>query len=291
MEDIKILNYVMPVIQINFDEMKQYLSDMMARYENIIVTEDTLKGCKEQQKELAGLRRQIDTYRKDKKKAMSEPITAFENQCKELIGIIDAVEKPIKEGIAYFDNQRKAEKKEEAELMASEVVAEIGLNEKYASRLTVIDKYCNLTAKKSEVKQDLMMRAMVLKGEQDKETELRQIMADTLEYENQKIKNKLQLSEFEVMVDRGFSTSEVIARIKKRAEEVYKIENAPAPEPEVAPVDIAPAPSPAPVTEEAAVEQFYAIYRISGTAAQLRSVSEFLRNNGIVYKVEKQGRV
>lgn len=288
MEDIKIVNEVMPVIEINFDVMKAALTEKVSFYEGLIVTEESLKVCKEEQKELAALRRQIDTYRKDKKKELSEPITRFENQCKELIGIIDKVEKPIKDGIAFFDNQRRAEKRAEAEVIAAEVVKESGLNEKFAAQLTVIDKYCNLTAKKSEVRADLELRAIALKQEQDREEELLKIMADTLEYENQKIQNKLDLKEFQGMVDRGYSTSEVIQQIKRRAEEIYKIENPPAQVEQPAPkVQEAPEPSPEPES----TELFYAMYRISGTVDQLRSVSDFLRKAGIVYTVEKQGRV
>lgn len=292
MEDIKIVNEVMPVIEINFDVMKAALTEKVSFYEGLIVTEESLKVCKEEQKELAALRRQIDTYRKDKKKELSEPITRFENQCKELIGIIDKVEKPIKEGIAFFDDKRRAEKRAQAEAIAAEVAEETGLNEEFAARLTVIDKYCNLTAKKSDVQADLELRAIALKQEQDREEELLKIMVDTLEYENQKIQNKLQLKEFVSMAKRGYSTSEVIQQIKKRAEEIYKIENPPAPveQPEPAP-EAQEAPAPSPAAEPEPEEIFYAIYKISGAADQLRSVSDFLRKSGIVYRVEKQGRV
>ena len=52
--------------------------------------------------------------------------------------------------------------------LIAEVITETELNEKYGSRLDVLDKYCNLTAKDSDVKADLTTRAFTLKVEQDR---------------------------------------------------------------------------------------------------------------------------
>ena len=87
--EVKILKEQLPVIQINFDEMKNALTETLDYYEGIIVAEDNLCECKEAQRELAGVRIKIDNYRKDKKKELSKPIIDFEDQCKELIKLVD----------------------------------------------------------------------------------------------------------------------------------------------------------------------------------------------------------
>ena len=101
---------IKPVIEINYEDLKNELSSQLKKYENIVVTTDTLKDCKSTQKSLAGLKRKVDDYRKAKKKELSAPIIDFENQCKELVLMIESVEKPIKEGIAVFDDKKKEEK-------------------------------------------------------------------------------------------------------------------------------------------------------------------------------------
>ena len=70
--EVKILKEQLPVIQINFDEMKLALSETLKDYKGIVVTEETLPTCKTTQRELAGVRNKIDTYRKDKKKILSK---------------------------------------------------------------------------------------------------------------------------------------------------------------------------------------------------------------------------
>ena len=82
------------------------------------------------QKELASLRIKIDTYRKDKKKSLSAPIVFFEEQCKELIALVEKAETPIKDGIKVFDDKKKDGKRDKAVSIIAEVVSRMELGEK-----------------------------------------------------------------------------------------------------------------------------------------------------------------
>lgn len=85
-------------IAFNFDEMKAWLSDRLEHYNNLVITEDTIKEGKEDRATLNKLRTAIDTRRKEIKKAWNAPYNAFEARIKELTAMID---KPI----AVIDNQ------------------------------------------------------------------------------------------------------------------------------------------------------------------------------------------
>jgi hypothetical protein len=292
MEDIRIVNESLPVIQINFEEMKAALADTLKKYNGIVVTEETLSGCKQTQKELAGIRVKIDTYRKDKKKELSKPIEAFESQCKELIALVEQAESPIKEGIQVFDDAKREEKRKAAEVLIKIVIEENGLTEKYGAQLTVIDKYCNLTAKDSEVKADLEARALALLSEQNREAELIDIIKDSINTANQRINAKMKFEDFQRLIDRNVPTKDILAEITARAESIYKAEH-PEPKPELTAEPIAEA-TPEPVTtSEPSVTplRYFADYHITGTAAQLMSVSKFLKDSGISYEVTDQGEI
>jgi len=300
MEDIKIINEVMPVIEMNFTEVKTALEETLTKYNGMVVTEQTLSGCKATQKELASVRVKIDTYRKDKKKALSEPITAFENQCKELIALVEKAEQPIKDGIKVFDDKKRADKKAVAELMISEVIAEQGLNVKYAARLDVLEKYCNLTAKESEVKNDLEQRAFVLLAEQNREAELLDIIKDCINTENERINTKLKIEDFQRLINSSVATKEILAEVKQRAERTYLVENPPKVEPKEEPKEEPkqeiPQAGPKTIAEpvsETVVEEptYYATYRITGKLAELQGVSNYLKQNGITYGVTEQGEI
>lgn len=287
--DVEIKKEVMPVIQINFEELKAALNSTLGEYKGIIVTQQNLPTCKAKQKELAGVRNKLDTYRKDKKKKLSAPITNFESQIKELVALVEEAEQPIKAGITVFDDKKKAKKKATAEKIIKEVIAEQELNEKYAAMLDVSKQYCNLSAKEKDVKTDVEQRAFALKVEQDREEELINIVRDTLNIENKRLNKKLDFSDFQRLIDKGMSARDVIVEIKSRANVIYDAEY---PQPKVGeskpihqeqnkPVQ----PIARPSADENVSKVYLANYKIGGTQNTLKVVSEFLKTNDIAYKV------
>ena len=183
---IQIKEFVKPIITINYEDLTKQLDAFLNEYKGLVVTEETLKGCKAAQKELAGLRNDIEKYRKEKKREAEQPIKEFEAQCKALVGLIADVETPIKEGITHFDNQRREEKRERAKAIIAEECEKAGLNEKFASQCLVLDKYTNLTATESGVRDDVSRQCFALKVEQDREEERHKIIEETIQYENEK---------------------------------------------------------------------------------------------------------
>lgn len=305
MLDFEIKQETLPVIKINFDEMKAALSEKMEQYKGIIVTEEGLSTCKADQKQLAGLRNKIDTFRKDKKKEMSEPITQFESQCKELISLVERAEKPIKEGIKVFDDKKREEKRKKALELIQESVQAHELNEKYASKLTVLDKYMNLSASVKSVKEDIEQRVYALVQEQSKEQEIIQIVKTTIENVNKEINTPIKYEDFKNLVERGYSVPEIINRINQMAEKIKLAENPPkepeviTPQPTVVPepVEIPQAPPVKYYTEpvqspiKADEPLYFVSFKITGNVHQTAAIGQFLRDNKIKYEVLDKGAV
>ena len=295
--DIEIVEETLPVIKINFDTLKTELAETLKKYSGLIVTEQSLPGCKATQKTLAGLRIKIDNYRKDKKKELSAPISAFEDQCKELIALVEKAETPIKEGIKVFDDQKKDANRQKAMKIIADVVAEVGLTPEYAARLDVSERYCNLTETEADIKRDVQSRAFALKSEQDRAQEMLDIIKLSIDTENARIKTKLSLADFQRLIDRHMSTVEVHAEIKSRAQRIYDAENRPVEPPKVEePVVVSEPVAPAAEAEPeqtafAPVQKYFAVYRITGTASDLMGVSAYLKTSGIEYVVEDQGEL
>lgn len=298
--DIKITEETLPVISINYDEIKANLEIEMKKYQNIIVTEETLKSCKATQKELAGLKNKIDTYRKDKKKIFSAPIVAFEEKCKELISLVESVESPIKDGIAVFDDETKKEKRKAAHDIIDKVVAKVGLTEKYANQLTVIDKYMNLSETVKNTTADIEQRAMTLKIEQDREDELLDIIKATIESENKRINQKLDIADVQRLIDLGSTTTDILAEVKRQADRIYQAENPPVIEEvpveeveEVPFADIEPTPIDVPCTavnpNEHKQEKIFILAKISGDKETMQGVVDLMRENDLVVEIIEDG--
>lgn len=293
--EIQFEEFTKPVITINYDDLTKQLNTLLEDYKDLVVTEETLKGCKAAQKELAGLRNEIEKYRKDKKKEAEQPIKAFEDQCKKLVELIKEVETPIKEGITYFDNQRREEKRELAKEIIAEECEKAGLNEKYSAQCFVLDKYTNLTATESGVREDVSRQCFALKVEQDREAERDKLIEETIEFENRKLKNKFSSEDIRRIVDLSADTSKIVSAIREYAASLYEAENYK--EPEKEPEQTEPVPEetileePEPLEEKEPEPHFFATYDISGTLEQLRSVSAFLKESKISYVVINQGKL
>lgn len=292
--DIKLNEFQAPVITINFEELKKAMEQLLMDYTGLVVTEDTLSACKSAQKELAGLRTKIDTYRKEKKKEAEKPIKAFEEQCKTLIKLVEQVEAPIKDGIKVYDDQKREEKRVAAEEIIANVAIANGLKEKYRAQLTVLDKYMNLTAKKKDVQEDVETRAFALKVEQDREEELLNIIQMEIDSQNSRIKtSKLTMQDFSYMINRGTETAVILNAIKAQGQKIYDAENMPKEEPKPVVEESKEEEKPSTVTEEPKAEQatpkmFTVTVKMVGTAGEMSSVAQFLKSNNINYEVLEQ---
>lgn len=301
MIDIEIKNEVLPVIAINFDEVKKALAETMDQYTGIIVTEESLSACKAEQKELAGIRTKIDSYRKDKKKELSKPITDFENQCKELIALIEKAERPIKEGIAIFDDKKKEEKRQKALAIIKETIESHQLREKFADKLTVLDKYMNLTASIKAVKEDIEQRAFFLVEEQAKEDETIQVIQTTIENVNKGIRTPVKYEDFKNLVDGGYPVPKIIERINQMAEKIKLAENPPKVEPKEVIEEIKSPVSgyqqAPPIQQQTSMmdkhdeQLYYVTFKIIGDKNKTAALGDFLRKNGYKYEVIDKGAV
>lgn len=214
----------------NFEEVKLSLVETMDKYKGIVVTEEGLKDCKATQRDLAGLRKKIDTYRKQVKKEMEVPIKDFEGQCKELISLVDEVEVPIKEGIEVFNDKVRNEKLQYAENIIAESIEKHELEEKFSSQLNVLDSYTNLTATLKSIREDIEVRTKALKDQQDQEKAQAQILKAaiiaTVEGANATINTKLKAEDYFKYIDRGYNVAQVVETINRAAELVRNTEKA-----------------------------------------------------------------
>jgi hypothetical protein len=284
----------LPIISFNFDEMKNYLTTALDQYKSLIVTDDTLSVCKGKQKELAGIRNDIDAYRKKVKQEMSIPIKEFEDKCNQLVALVTNAEKPLKDGIQVYDDMKRETKRQEALKIIAESVAAHGLTEKYAKQVVAIDKYMNLTAKSSEVKEDVEQKVFILLEQQKKEQEMLEIIQDTIDNENKTVKTPLKLSQFQRLIDLGMFTKDVLNEIKKRAEQIREAEKPveiPKQEPayEGACTHVGTYLQPEPIqpvaTPEEPPDMYFVELRVVGTRENIKSLGDYLKINKYDYKV------
>ena len=94
----------------NLEQLKAELTPRLEKYNNLVVTEDSIKAAKDDKANLNKLRKAIEEQRISIKKQYLEPYNVLEAQCKEVVALIDAPIKAIDAQIKAFDEIEKKEK-------------------------------------------------------------------------------------------------------------------------------------------------------------------------------------
>lgn len=98
-------------IDFNFEELKVQLASSLELYTGLVVTEDGIKGAKEDRAKLNKLREALEAKRKEVKKECMAPYTDFEAKVKELVGLIDQPIAAIDAQLKEYEEKRRAEKR------------------------------------------------------------------------------------------------------------------------------------------------------------------------------------
>jgi 2-hydroxy-3-keto-5-methylthiopentenyl-1-phosphate phosphatase len=96
----------------NLEALKAELTPKLDYYNNLVVTEDSIKAAKTDKANLNKLRTAIEDQRKSIKKQYLEPYNLLEAQCKEVVALIDAQIKAIDGQIKAFEEIEKKQKYE-----------------------------------------------------------------------------------------------------------------------------------------------------------------------------------
>lgn len=269
------------VISFNFEELKNELAERLTYYNELEVTEATIKDAKTDRANLNKLRSAIDTRMKDVKKEWLKPFNDFEAKCKELTVLIDEPIKSIDNQLQVFEDRRKEEKMAKAqELYAETIRAEF--KDIIPFERILDQSWLNATTTLKKVKEDL-------------ENWDKRVAADMLALDAIEDEYKLAVRETYI------KTLDVSAAIAQRdslkaAEEAFKAreeqkaaaeaqktqqEQKPAPEPQPEPQQSQPAPA---ETQEPTEKKNVVCLEFTMTKAQAVALKDFLDRNNITYR-------
>lgn len=287
MKELTVSKTIEPIIDFNFDEMKAELQESMVKYKNLVVTDENYKDCKVIRKDLTRMKKSIDDFRKAKKKEMSAPIKEFEDKCKALYGLIEDVEKPIKDATDRYDDEVREQKKIYARCAIEVAVKQYCLSEPFADQLLMKDEYSNLSASKTKVKEDIEQRAQWLAIEQEKYEKRKIIVQKAIEDENETLTNKLIWSDFRDFTFNATDSSEVLKKVAETAlrrreaeqrvrEEVKKEEFVPVKD------DVAEV-----IEDLPEDEVIFATVEASGNEKKMDALVAFMKATGIEYEIKE----
>jgi hypothetical protein len=110
----------LPPVKWNYDEVRQWIKDGLAKYEGLVYDESRMADAKKDRANLNKLAQAIDAKRREMKQLYLEPYEEFESQAKELTAMVKDQAAQIDAQVKSYETQKKEEKRQmiEAELYA-----------------------------------------------------------------------------------------------------------------------------------------------------------------------------
>lgn len=227
--ELQVIKQQAPIIEFNYKELEITLTELLVKYENLIITEETEKEGKDIRAELNKLSKKLDDFRKDVKSEVSKPLTDFEEQMKLLVAKINLINEPISKQLKELDDKRKEQKAEEINVIITDIIEQFELEPHYASKLDISAKYLNKSETMAKITEDLNERAKLLKQNQESHRLHVDIIHTTVSIYNNKLKSKIDAQPFIMLLEsHSFPINEVVQKIhelgKQKIEEQLELE-------------------------------------------------------------------
>lgn len=152
-------------ITTNLDDLKTELSEIAARYEGVVVTEESVPLAKKDLAELRKVVKEIEDRRKSVKKEWNKPYADFETEVKAALEIINKPIGLIDSQIKDFEAQRKAEKEQHVRDLYAENIQGF---EEYLPFTSIFDeKWLNVSTKDQDIIFDINGKVTQIKADMD----------------------------------------------------------------------------------------------------------------------------
>ena len=292
--ELQVLEQVVPVVKFNKEELKVVLQGHLDKYSNLVVTAETEKDCKKAKAELGKLETAIETFRKDTKKQLSEPIAQFESDCKELVTLIQEVKKPIDTQLKEIEEHRRAEKEAAIREEIEKIVIEYELDEKHSAQIDIKESWLNKTTSMSKVTTELKNLAETLKIAQMSVSKNKEVIKSTCAIYSGKLKQPLDYEVWMERLDEGQDITTLLEKIHEVGKQrlVAELE-----EQEREAREILNRPETEPIIHEEPIKSIYtpkvdepimsATIKLYGTAEQFKAFKNIMASIGMHYEIIK----
>ena len=292
--ELQVLQQSIPVVEFNKEDLRGYLELQLEKYKNLVVTSETEKDCKKVKAELGKLEKSIEDFRKVTKKAVSEPITKFEEDCKELVALIHEVKNPIDSQLKEIEDARKAEKEALIREEIAKIVTEYSLDEKHSAQIDIKAAWLNKSTSMNKITTELKNLAETLKIAQMSVQKNIGLIRSTCELHNARLKQPLDAVGWVGLLDKGEEIQVIVEKIhaegKRRLSEEIEEEEKEARE-------ILNQPKEEPVVHEEPIQPIYtprldepvmsATIKLYGTQEQFKAFKNIMASIGMRYDIVK----
>lgn len=281
----------------NLEQLKEELIPRLKKYNELVVTEDSIKAAKEDKAKLNKLKKAIEEQRIAIKKQYLEPYNALEAQCKEVVALIDAPVKAIDSQIKAFEEIEKQNKYKDLEqafeqLGAPEwVTINDILNPKWENKTLKLDALKAEMAEKLQKINDDAAKISDMYGDKSYYLPIMNRYKTTKDFSQTAVYAVQLENEYKREQERKAREEELRQQMLKAAEEkkaAENVQNAPQ-QPEVEQAVIIP-PEPQNAVSVDSVQSEPILkgkFAVECTKSQLIALRDFMKSQGIKFELIK----
>ena len=133
------------------DDVKNYLKAITEKYQNLVVTDENVEESKKTLREIVSLRTGLKRFEKKGKDLLNAPVRQFKSQCEELAIIIEDVEKPLRQQLDLYEQERLEQLQEKIDKEIESKAMSAGLTADELAMFNSDQRWYNKTAKWSEI--------------------------------------------------------------------------------------------------------------------------------------------
>lgn len=157
--ELKVKEVTFPeVIEFNFDELKQEITDRVEMYRNLVYTEDQVKQAKADRANLNKFVKALSDERIKVKKQCLQPYEAFEAKVNELAKIVQEPINLIDSQVKAFEDNQKQEKLEAIKTYWMEILQADKVPEAMTLEKIFNDKWLNASASMKSIQDEINAR-------------------------------------------------------------------------------------------------------------------------------------
>ncbi len=267
-------------VKFNYEEIEAVLVENLKKYKGLTFTEKEAAECKKVIADLRKGKRLADQYRVKTKRQLTEPIKAFEEQCKSLNKKFDEVINPLLEQSKEFEEREREAKRIKVEGIAEQVIKDLQLDEKIAEQLVIEERFLNKSTTLKSIEEELHEQANRLLEQVKHEEAQRELIKQHVEITNLKQGTELLDSSYVHLI--GHKENDEIKQIiekdaanvvrdnemEKRLAGAQKMKESFDKEQEVK-----------------QAEKFIEVYEVTGTEKQLDQLEAYMESIGLSWEV------
>src|SRR5690625_841747 len=186
MNELQVIKAKPAVIEFNHEQMEKELDESLKKYKGLVLSEDNITEGRRTLAELRKGKKAINRFRIDTKRELMQPVTNFEDKCKQLDAKFDAVIEPLDAQVKEFVQRQRDEKREKILEIIDEVIEEQGIEEKYHDEFEIIDTDFAQNRSLRAIKESYEMKAQHIIIKQEKDKADRQVIKTTVDLANER---------------------------------------------------------------------------------------------------------